>query len=522
MKYRNSFVQSIIQITQTCSELQQSERKARTELVAVTTAKNLLQSRVEDLEEKVKFGVSSSQAKEREEKLQLELNAALKDNAATARQNLEMHEQVKNMEILLQTKQSELDNLSREKVALEASCNLFQNDIEDKNEKLSVIKSELRTLQTTLVKCEETVQQLKRENKKLEMRANKTNDDGARLMEANKFFNAIPTSPIPVSPAPPDPSLSNSNLFDTPSKPIGASILPRSSKKSFQVHMGEVNSVAFSTNGALFATGGSERSVKIWDSYTLANRGTLPGAERTIMHVTFSPNDECVMASSNDNSVRVFSVQLGRVKHCLLGHLGKVSAAQFTIDNDKAVTGSHDRTLRIWDLQRRYTLKTIFCYSSCNDLCLSRESNMIISGHIDQQVRFWDVRSGDAIKDLSNIHTGQITGVTLSADGRYLVTSSRDNTIKQIDLRTYEVVQTYTHEGYRNGLNWTRSCMSPDGRFVASGSMDGTIYVWDTSNGGVEQILRGTHKTAVSQVVWHPAGYQLASVDRAGLLSFWG
>lgn len=59
------------------------------------------------------------------------------------------------------------------------------------------------------------------------------------------------------------------------------------------------------------------------------------GAERTIMSVAFSPDDDLVMAASNDNATRIWSLELGRVRHSLLGHMGKVYTAEFTYDGQQ-------------------------------------------------------------------------------------------------------------------------------------------------------------------------------------------
>jgi len=104
---------------------------------------------------------------------------------------------------------------------------------------------------------------------------------------------------------------------------------------------------------------------------------------------------------------------------------------------------SHDRTIKLWDIQKRFCLRTVYCFSSCNDLCLSKDNSIIVSGHLDNQLRFWDLRNGDCVRELSDIHSGQITGTVLSPDGRTVLTSSRDNTLKSIDIRTYEVLQVF-------------------------------------------------------------------------------
>ncbi|KAF9535898.1 hypothetical protein BGW38_010396, partial [Lunasporangiospora selenospora] len=45
-------------------------------------------------------------------------------------------------------------------------------------------------------------------------------------------------------------------------------------------------------------------------------------------------------------------------------------------------------------------------------------------------------------------------------------------------------------DGYKTGTNWSKACFSPDGQYVVSGSVDGTIYYWSTREGTVEKTFR--------------------------------
>ena len=66
------------------------------------------------------------------------------------------------------------------------------------------------------------------------------------------------------------------------------------------------------------------------------------------------------------------------------GHSGKVLSAKFMGDTSRVVSGSHDRTLKVWDLRSKACVVTKFAMSSCNDLVTA--SQVIISGHFDKKV----------------------------------------------------------------------------------------------------------------------------------------
>ena len=98
------------------------------------------------------------------------------------------------------------------------------------------------------------------------------------------------------------------------------------------------------------------------------------------------------------------------MKHTLTGHTGKVLAGKF-LSSMKIVTGSHDRTLKIWDLAQKACIKTLFAGSSCNDL-VTLDSHCIISGHLDKKIRFWDARIDPTQSEI--LLQGKVTSLDIS------------------------------------------------------------------------------------------------------------
>ncbi|XP_069566521.1 autophagy-related protein 16-1 isoform X1 [Brachyistius frenatus] len=295
--------------------------------------------------------------------------------------------------------------------------------------------------------------------------------------------------------------------------------VPSTALHIFEAHDGEVNAVRFSPGSRLLATGGMDRRVKLWE--VVAGRcepkGALTGSNAGITSIEFDSAGSYLLAASNDFASRIWTVDDYRLRHTLTGHSGKVLSARFLLDNARIVSGSYDRTLKLWDLRSKVCMKTVFAGSSCNDIVCTEQC--VMSGHFDKKVRFWDIRAESIVRELELM--GRVTSLDLNHDRTELLTCSRDDLVKIIDLRSNAVRQTFSAQGFKCGADWTRVTYSPDGSYVAGGSADGALYIWNVMTGKLERTLDRNHNSAINSVSWSPSGAYVASVEKGSKAILW-
>ncbi|XP_053245627.1 autophagy-related protein 16-1 isoform X2 [Podarcis raffonei] len=287
----------------------------------------------------------------------------------------------------------------------------------------------------------------------------------------------------------------------------------------FDAHDGEVNAVQFSPGSRLLATGGLDRRVKLWEvcGEKCELKGSLSGSNAGITSIEFDSAGSYLLAASNDFASRIWTVDDHRLRHTLTGHSGKVLSAKFLLDNARIVSGSHDRTLKLWDLRSKVCIKTVFAGSSCNDLVCTEQC--VMSGHFDKKIRFWDIRTECVVQEMELL--GRITALDLNPERTELLTCSRDDLLKIIDLRVSAVKQTFSAPGFKCGSDWNRAVFSPDGNYVAAGSADGSLYIWNVLTGKVERVLSKHHSNSINAVAWSPSGAHVVSVDKGNKAVLW-
>ena len=272
----------------------------------------------------------------------------------------------------------------------------------------------------------------------------------------------------------------------------------------------------------------------------------------------FLHSSPAFLTCDQNKYTRVWNYQTKRMIHQLAGHSQKITCVRLFPGEKSIVTGSADRSIRIWDISRHvYTQTTTFRHSSTSNCCdVSYETQTVVSGHLDGMsflvlihpvvfyptnyiwdlfldtfvfslggIRYWDTRTGDRILDLPSLHEGGVTSVHWKpGNSNEILTNGRDSTLKVIDTRTSKIMHTFRDPSFRTLTNHALCSFSPNGEHAAAGSGDsGDIFVWNVKNGEKEKQL-SSHKCGAVGVAWGRGGtngQQVATVDKSGVLILW-
>ncbi|MGB8297922.1 MAG: DUF4062 domain-containing protein, partial [Polyangia bacterium] len=197
----------------------------------------------------------------------------------------------------------------------------------------------------------------------------------------------------------------------------------------------------------------------------------------------------------------------------LEGHTGSVESVALHVDGRRAVTGSADKTVQVWDLDTGDRLRTLRGHTNAvTSLVLRADGRRAVTGSSDKTVRVWDLDTGDCLRVLEG-HSSRVNSLALCADGRRAVTGSEDKTVRVWDLDAGACLETL--EGHTGSV--VSVALHADGRRAVSGSRDSTVRVWDLEAGECLRTLEGRTRHRVWSVALHPDGRRVVAVSGLGI-----
>jgi WD40 repeat protein len=302
-------------------------------------------------------------------------------------------------------------------------------------------------------------------------------------------------------------------------------------------HNWSVRSVSFSPDGTQIASGSSDKTICMWDSRTGAMVGQpLQGHTDQVASVVFSPDGTLIVSGSHDMTVRIWDTRTGAaVGQPLQGHTSFVTSVAFSSDGTRISSGSYDKTVRIWNAKTGAAVGQPFqghtwCVTS---VAFSPDGTLIASGSYDKTVHIWDTRTGVVLYQPLQRHTSFVTSIAFSPDGTlvasgssagtHTTSGSSDRAICIWDARTGAAIGPPLH-GHTGGIR--SLAFSSDGTFMLSGSDDKTLCIWDTKHiwdtkFGVPIDQPQGHTDVIRPVAFSPDGTLIASGSNDKTVCIW-
>ncbi|CAH0479256.1 unnamed protein product [Peronospora belbahrii] len=195
-----------------------------------------------------------------------------------------------------------------------------------------------------------------------------------------------------------------------------------------------------------------------------------------------------------------------KLKRVIAGHLGWVRSISVDPTNDWFVTGSADRTIKVWDLASGQLKLTLTGHiNAIRGLEVSPRHPYLFSAGEDKKVLCWDLEYNKVIRSYHG-HLSGVFSLKMHPTLDVLVTGGRDAVARVWDIRTKN--QIHVLSGHQ-GTVWAMETQATDPQII-TGSSDSTVKLWDLAAGKVMTTLTN-HKKAVRAVTKSPTDHTFVS-----------
>jgi WD40 repeat protein len=216
------------------------------------------------------------------------------------------------------------------------------------------------------------------------------------------------------------------------------------------------------------------------------------------------------------------NVPLGEMA-ALEGHVFRVTGVGFTADGEFVLSGSEDKTVRLWDVAaghelRKFTgmMRPVFAVALSSDGMNVAASGGKSTPPSEGVVRVWEVAGGQQITKMDAGPLKLVRGLAFSPDGHYLALAAADQTLRLVEFAKGEEIRRFM--GHRDEVMCV--AYSSGGSSLLSGSKDRTMRLWDVSTGQELQEF-GPHEGAVRGVAFGPRTRLAASASEDGKVRLW-
>ncbi|KEH43596.1 putative transcription factor WD40-like family [Medicago truncatula] len=251
-------------------------------------------------------------------------------------------------------------------------------------------------------------------------------------------------------------------------------------------HKDSVSSLGFSHDGTFLASGSFDGTVKIWDASGNL-KGTLDGPEGGVEWLRWHPRGNVLIAGFDESSsVWMWNSNLDFLMS-FNGHAGSVTCGDFTPDGRTICTGSDDATLRIWNPKSGESIHVVrghpYHTEGITCLAINSTSTIALTGSVDGSVHIVNITTGRVVSTLPS-HSSSIECVGFAPSGSWAAIGGMDKmTIWDVEHSLARSI--CEHEYGVTCSTWLGTS------YVATGSNDGAVRLWDSRSGECVRTFRG-------------------------------
>ncbi|KAL7326286.1 Transcription initiation factor TFIID subunit 5 [Mucor circinelloides] len=210
---------------------------------------------------------------------------------------------------------------------------------------------------------------------------------------------------------------------------------PGTTCKKLIGHAGPVYGVSFSHDNQYLISCSEDQTVRLWSLDTYTNLVCYKSHNYPIWDVNFGPHGFYFATASHDKTARLWSCDHVNPLRIFAGHLSDVNTVRFHPNSKYVVTGSSDNTARLWDVQRGTCVRVFTGHTgSVHAVAVSPNGRLMASGGEDHSIILWDLGSGKKLKSMTG-HTGFIYTVCFNSESTVLVSGGADGTVRAWDVK---------------------------------------------------------------------------------------
>ncbi|MFI0447464.1 helix-turn-helix domain-containing protein [Actinomadura sp. 6N118] len=288
-------------------------------------------------------------------------------------------------------------------------------------------------------------------------------------------------------------------------------------------HSGPLRAVRFSPDGQTVASAGWDYTTRVWnvsDRRRPRPLMTLTGHTNTIWSLAFSPDGRFIVSASSDHTAMLTDVP----GPLLSGHGGALPSVTTSPDGRIAAVGGDDFTTRLWNVHtgRPETLAELSGHTGQVEAVAFAGARILATGSIDTTVALWDLADPRRPVRLRSLRThGDVRTIAIAPRGDIL--ASAGGSTPGVQLWDISDPRHAKPAGeIKQNMGAISVAFSPRGRLLAVGQ-ESEVHLWDVTDTRRPQRLAAftAHPDTVQKVAFSPDGRRLATASLDGTARLW-